>query len=126
MRMPSQSIPSTTYPIMALTRISVKDLFSRMESGELVLFINCRDWDAWMRASMKPSGAERDPMDEIRQRLAETYHDCTVVIYCRSPEESSCAHSAQLLNDYGYERVCVLEGGFDPWEQAWLPLEPKD
>jgi len=32
---------------------------------------------------------------------------------------------AQKLQQRGYKDVYALEGGFDAWQQAGLPVEPK-
>jgi rhodanese-related sulfurtransferase len=32
---------------------------------------------------------------------------------------------ADILEQHGYKDVYVLEGGFDTWKVAGMPLEPK-
>jgi rhodanese-related sulfurtransferase len=32
---------------------------------------------------------------------------------------------AQKLQEHGYERVWALQGGFDAWQAAGLPVESK-
>ncbi|HEU4372169.1 MAG TPA: rhodanese-like domain-containing protein [Telluria sp.] len=49
-------------------------------------------------------------------------HDVTVVLYGRNP--LAAARAAQLMLYAGVEDVRLLDGGFDAWDRAGLPLQP--
>ncbi|HZW02669.1 MAG TPA: rhodanese-like domain-containing protein [Anaerolineaceae bacterium] len=62
------------------------------------------------------------PYNEIGQRLDELpAKDAAIVLYCRSGNMSTTA--AERLVELGYTNLYELDGGFDAWEAAGLPLE---
>ncbi|HLE16160.1 MAG TPA: rhodanese-like domain-containing protein [Anaerolineales bacterium] len=63
------------------------------------------------------------PYDEIEQHLEELPADkgAKIVLYCRSDRMSNIA--AEKLVQLGYTNVWNLEGGFNEWGNAGLPLE---
>jgi rhodanese-related sulfurtransferase len=62
-----------------------------------------------------PACAACDP------RLAD--RDAMVVLVCQEGYQSSLA--ASTLHDLGFRHATDLEGGFDAWRAAGLPLEPS-
>lgn len=63
------------------------------------------------------------PYNEIDQSLDRlpTNKDAKIVLYCRSDRMSRIA--AERLVELGYTNIWNLDGGFNAWENAGLPLE---
>ncbi len=110
---------------MEVTRVTIEEIQSRMERGEEFTFIDARNAKAWAEAETKLPQAVRVPADEVEQHLAEIPHDRTVITYCTCPHEASSAEVAQKLSAHGYKNVHPLFVGFDAWQKAGLPLDPK-
>lgn len=110
---------------MEVTRVTIDEIQSRMGRGEEFTFVDARNSEAWAEADMKLPGAVRVPADEVAQHLAEIPHDRTVISYCTCPHEASSAEVAQKLAALGYRNVHPLFLGFEAWQKAGLPLEPK-
>lgn len=110
---------------MEVTRVTVDEIKTRMDRGEAFTFIDARNPEAWAEAETKLPGALRVPANEVEQHLSEISHDRTVITYCTCPHEASSAEVAQKLADHGYKNVHPLFIGFEAWEKAGLPVEPK-
>jgi len=98
--------------------ISVRELESMFENKDFV-FVN-------VHIPFEGDIPDTDlsiPYNEIEQNLEKlpADKDAKIVLYCRSGNMSSIA--AEALADLGYTNVSNLEGGFNSWEKAGLPLE---
>ena len=67
---------------METTRITVDEAKARMDRGEPLAFIDCRNSEAWAKASTKLPGAIRVPADEVERHLQEIPRDRVIVTYC--------------------------------------------
>lgn len=66
-------------------------------------------------------GAHHIPLGEVASRLDEIPRDQTVVVQCGTGMRSQII--ASLLQKHGYSRVRNMEGGFEAWQAANLPVE---
>ena len=110
---------------MEATRVTVDEVKERMDRGEQFTFVDTRNAEAWGEATTKLPGAIRVPAKEVEQHLSEITHDRTAITYCTCPHEASSAEVAQALAAHGFKNVHPLFGGFDAWQKAELPLDPK-
>lgn len=110
---------------MEATRVTIEEVKERMDRGEPFTFVDARNAQAWAEAETKLPGAIRVPVEEVEQHLSEIPHDRTVITYCTCPHEGSSAQVAQKLAEHSYKNVHPLFIGFEAWQQAGLPLEPK-
>lgn len=110
---------------MEATRVTVDEVKERMNRGELFTFVDTRNPQAWAEAETKLPGALRIPADEVAEHLDEIPHDRAVITYCTCPNEASAARAAETLMENGYKSVHPLYEGFDAWQKAGLPVDPK-
>lgn len=107
------------------TRVMIDEVKARMDRGEEFTFIDSRNALHWEAAETQIPGAIRVPVEELEQHLSEISHSRTVITYCSCQHEASSAKVAQELSAHGYKNVHPLFMGFEAWEKAGLPLEPK-
>lgn len=100
------------------TNVSVEELQTMFEDKDFV-FVNVHI----PFAGDIPNTDLSIPFDEIEQNLVQlpTEKDEKILLYCRSGSMSSVA--AKTLVSLGYTNVWNLDGGFNDWKAAGLPLE---
>lgn len=69
-------------------------------------------------------GAVRIPLARLLDRYQELDATAPTVVYCAGGYRSSIA--ASLLRSKGFARVADLQGGYDAWASAGLPVEQID
>ena len=110
---------------MEATRITVDEAKERIDRGEPLAFIDARNPEAWSEANTKLPGALRVPAGELDEHIHEIPRDRAVITYCTCPNEGSSAGVAQKLAEKGWKNVHPLYGGFDAWQRAGYPVDPK-
>ena len=65
-----------------VTAISPREAKALWEGGEPVLFVDCRNPQAWAESTVKLPGAIRLPKGEFQEHLAEIPRDVTAITYC--------------------------------------------
>jgi rhodanese-related sulfurtransferase len=95
-------------------------LQSRLEAGERIVVIDVREADEFARG--KIPGAYTIPRGVLEGQVdGRLPREATVVLYCAAGARSALA--AKSLAEMGYDKVENLEGGFQSWAVAGLPVE---
>ena len=96
-----------------------------MESGEDFTIIDVRSPEVWAESDTMIPESIRVPLDELDKNLARIPKTRPAVAYSTGANEHSSASLAQRLRELGYENVWALQGGFQAWQNAGLPVESK-
>jgi len=104
-------------PLAQIPQISVQELGTRFANGEMQVLDVRREpeWDAG-----HIEGASWWPLDHFKVAPPEIDRETAVAVHCKSGYRSMIACS--LLRRAGFQNVTNLEGGFDAWQQANLPV----
>lgn len=68
-------------------------------------------------------GALSIPLGSMSNRAGELPHDKLIIAYCSCKREESSLQAAHLLTEAGFTRTAVLDGGYDAWSAAGLPVD---
>lgn len=104
-------------PIATIEQIDVNSLSERLSSGKLQVLDVRREpeWDAG-----HIDNAIWWPLDNFKVSPPEIDHDVPLAVHCKSGYRSMLASS--LLQRAGFRHVLNVQGGFDAWQQAKLPV----
>jgi membrane protein DedA with SNARE-associated domain/rhodanese-related sulfurtransferase len=105
-----------------MDRISVDELTTMIEKGEVPIIFDVRAADARIREGTIP-GSVAARGSELSTILASYTTDIEVVVYCSCPNEASAATAARHLKRAGFRRIRPLLGGIDAWTQAGHAIE---
>ncbi|PJF44343.1 MAG: molybdenum cofactor biosynthesis protein MoeB [Phototrophicales bacterium] len=108
-------------PEVIIPAISVKQLKSRLDSGEQLVIIDVRE--AHERDISALDVAIHIPKGEVRQRLSEIPHNVPVVVHCRTGGRSG--EVVKWLMEEGYTNVVNLAGGINAWARLIDPSIPE-
>ena len=103
-----------------IPQISVKDLKSRIESGEEIYLIDVREPFEYAIANL---GGKLIPQNDVAQRLGEIDRDREVIVHCKGGVRSQ--KIAEYLKQQGYQRVINVAGGILAWADQVDPTMKK-
>jgi rhodanese-related sulfurtransferase len=102
--------------------ITVTDLNTRMEAGDVPVLVDVREYYEADIADLPEVGQLRIPMAELPERFEEIDKDAELVLYCRSGARSDRA--VLFLLHQGYPQVYNLKGGMLAWRNEVDPDIP--
>jgi membrane protein DedA with SNARE-associated domain/rhodanese-related sulfurtransferase len=117
--------------LLRMARISVSELYQRMESPPVPVIVDVRSASARTLDPRRIPGALHVPLTQVDKHLGALPRDGEIVLYCTCPNEASAARVAKVLMNHGFKRVRPLHGGLDAWIEAgyaveiFPPIEPS-
>jgi len=103
-----------------IPQIGVKDLKSRIDSGEEIYLIDVREPFEYAIANL---GGKLIPQNDVTQRLGEIDRDREVIVHCKGGVRSQ--KIAEYLKQQGYQRVINVAGGILAWADQVDPTMKK-
>ena len=103
-----------------IPQIGVKDLKSRIDSGEEIYLIDVREPFEYAIANL---GGKLIPQNDVAQRLGEIDRDREVIVHCKGGVRSQ--KIAEYLKQQGYQRVINVAGGILAWADQVDPTMKK-
>jgi hydroxyacylglutathione hydrolase len=107
-------------PVVKTRQISPQELNRQINDGELSSedVLDVRREGEWQAGHI--DGVQCHALDSFARGLPELDPDRPVAVHCKSGYRSMIACS--LLERAGYGKVMNVEGGFDAWQAASLPV----
>jgi rhodanese-related sulfurtransferase len=100
-----------------MTTITVEELKKRMDSGEKINLIDCREPHEYEEANL---GGKLVPLGKIQTMQIDDLEDLReeeVIIHCRSGKRSMMA--CMVLDQMGFQNTVNVEGGILAWKEKF-------
>ena len=100
-----------------MKHITVEELKARLDSGEKINLIDCREPHEYEEANI---GARLIPLGKIQSMQVEEIEDLKdeeVIIHCRSGKRSQMA--CIVLEQMGFTNTVNVEGGILAWQEKF-------
>jgi glyoxylase-like metal-dependent hydrolase (beta-lactamase superfamily II)/rhodanese-related sulfurtransferase len=104
--------------VVSTARTSVQDLARETSAGRGGRVLDVRTRSEWSAGHV--DGSQNVPVEELRARAREVPADSALTIHCKTGYRSLVA--ASLLEQLGRTGLVDVEGGFDAWLAASLPV----
>ena len=113
-----------------VSMISADELKTKVTNNHPVTIIDVRSSEGYANSSTTIKGAIHFKLRKLRSRLIypplkDLPRDREIVTYCACPKDQSSIAAAQILQAAGFTRVKVLQGGWQEWQRASGPVEPR-
>ena len=114
----------------AVEMITAEELKAKMTANQPVTIIDVRSSEGYAASANKIKGAIHFKLRKLKYRLSypplkDVPKDREIVTYCACPKDQSSISAAQILQASGFKRVRVLQGGWNEWQRAQGPVEPR-
>ena len=103
-----------------LTRLAPDAACAAWQAGAVL--VDTRSADEQREQGGVIPGALHHPLSVVLWRLDELPRDTRVILICRHGYSSSLA--AARLRELGFDAATDVDGGFEAWQAAGLPVEP--
>ena len=100
-----------------MTHITVEELKARLDSGEQINLIDCREPHEYEEANL---GGRLIPLGKFQTMQVEEIEDLKdeeVIIHCRSGKRSQMA--CMVLDQMGFKNTVNVEGGILAWQEKF-------
>lgn len=100
-----------------MTNITVEELKAKLDSGEKVNLIDCREPHEYEEANL---GGRLIPLSKFQTMQLEEIEDLKdeeVIVHCRSGKRSMMA--CHILDQMGFTNTVNVEGGILDWQERF-------
>lgn len=100
-----------------MTHITVEELKARLDSGEQINLIDCREPHEYEEANL---GGRLIPLGKFQTMQVEEIEDLKdeeVIIHCRSGKRSQMA--CMVLDQMGFKNTVNVDGGILAWQEKF-------
>ncbi len=116
--------PESAKKFLDVPRIKPEELKKLIEKKADIAIVDTQDEKIYQVTHIK--GAINFPWAPVIKNPVHLSRNKTLIIYCGcTDQEASMDVATQLIRDYGYKDIRILEGGFQQWLKLGYPVEKR-
>jgi hydroxyacylglutathione hydrolase len=110
--------------------ITAEELKTKLANNEPVVVIDVRGSEGFANSATTLKGSLHYKLRRLKYRLnyppfKDLPRNREIVTYCACPKDEASITAAQILQDAGFKRVKVLQGGWHEWQRVKGPVQPR-
>jgi len=114
----------------SVNMITAEELKTKMANNEPVTVVDVRSAEGFANSSSTLKGSIHFKLRKLKYRLQyppfrNLPRNTEIVTYCACPRDQSSIVAAQILQESGFTRVTVLQGGWSEWLRVGGPVQPR-
>ena len=114
----------------SVNMITAEELKAKMANNEAVTVVDVRSAEGFANSSSTVKGSIHFKLRKLKYRLQyppfkNLPRNSEIVTYCACPKDQSSITAAQILQESGFTRVRVLQGGWSEWLRVGGPVQPR-
>jgi rhodanese-related sulfurtransferase len=113
-----------------VTMITAEELKAKMANNESVTVVDVRSAEGFANSGTTVKGSIHFKLRKLKYRLQyppfkNLSKNSEIVTYCACSKDQSSIAAAQILQESGFTRVRVLQGGWSEWLRVGGPVQPR-
>jgi rhodanese-related sulfurtransferase len=114
----------------AVNMITTQELKTKLATNQPVLIVDVRSAEGFAASTTTVKGSYHFKLRKLKYRLQyppfkDVPRNGEIVTYCACPKDEASIAAAQILQESGFTRVRVLQGGWTEWLKANGPVQPR-
>ena len=114
----------------SVSMMTAEELKAKMAKNEPVTVVDVRSSEGFANSGTTVKGSIHFKLRKLKYRLQyppfkDLPRNSEIVTYCACPKDEASITAARILQESGFTRVRVLQGGWTGWLKAGGPVQPR-
>ena len=114
----------------SVSMMTAEELKAKMANNEAVTVVDVRSSEGFANSGTTVKGSIHFKLRKLKYRLQyppfrNLPRNSEIVTYCACPKDEASISAARILQESGFTRVRVLQGGWNEWLKAGGPVQPR-
>ena len=114
----------------SVSMMTAEELKAKMANNEAVTVVDVRSSEGFANSGTTVKGSIHFKLRKLKYRLQyppfkDLPRNSEIVTYCACPKDEASITAARILQESGFTRVRVLQGGWTGWLKAGGPVQPR-
>ena len=123
-------VTAQTQQAPSVSMITAEELKAKLAKNEPVTVLDVRSSEGFANSGTTVKGSIHYKLRKLKYRLQyppfkNLPRNSEIVTYCACSKDQASITAAQILQESGFTRVKVLQGGWSEWLRVGGPVQPR-